>query len=247
MTPPPTSAQGAAAPAPRSGGRAYQVVLDWVERGILAGDLSVGSRLPAERELAAQLGLSRAAVREAIRTLQAQGIVRSAVGAGEHGGTTITPVEDGAMGRMLRLHVQLGHFPLDHVIEVRTTLECLSARLACARRTDEHLATMAGLVEQMEQSQDDRDRFNDLDTRFHVALAEAAGNRLATDSTAALRESMRQPIRERMRSSREWGRIAPRLVEDHRAILRAIEERDAAEAERLLVEHIQSAWQRLNP
>lgn len=113
--------------------RAYQVVLTWFEVQVLAGDLGVGDRLPAERELAAQLGGGRASVREAIRTLQAQGVLHSAVGAG----TTVRSVDPAALSRMLRLHVVLGHVPLADVIEVRVTLELLSVRLACAM--EEHV------------------------------------------------------------------------------------------------------------
>ncbi|SNC73561.1 transcriptional regulator, GntR family [Kytococcus aerolatus] len=226
--------------------RAYEEVLEWIEGQILGGDLPTGARLPAERDLASQIGVSRAAVREAIRTLQAQGIVRSAVGAGDTGGTTITAVDGGALSRMLRLHVALGHFPLPHVIEVRITLEQLSARLACERREDSHLEELNALVRAMESSQDDRERFNDLDTRFHVALAAAAGNRLATGTTAALRESMRLPILERFRRTDTWPALVPQLVEDHRAILQAVRTQDAERAASLVAEHIRSAWRVLD-
>lgn len=117
--------------------RAYQVVLTWFEVQVLAGDLGVGDRLPAERELAAQLGVGRASVREAIRTLQAQGVLHSAVGAGTTGGTTVRSGDPAALSRMLRLHVALGHVPLADVIEVRVALELLSVRLAWAM--EEHV------------------------------------------------------------------------------------------------------------
>ena len=68
--------------------KAYEIVLRWVEERILGGVLEVGDTLPAERELARVLDVSRAAVREAVRTLEAQGVVRSSVGAGGTGGTT---------------------------------------------------------------------------------------------------------------------------------------------------------------
>ncbi len=222
--------------------RAYQVVLQWFEEQVLAGQLVVGDRLPAERDLAHQLGVGRATVREAIRTLQAQGVLHSAVGAGRTGGTTVRSVDPAALSRMLRLHVALGHFPLPHVIEVRVALERLSAHLACEHRTQAHLDLLGQLAEEMAGALDDRERFNDLDTRFHLTLAEAAGNQLATDTTAAIRESMRQPILERVRSSSAWDELGPRLVDDHQAIHRAIAERDAAAAEDLVDRHIRTAW-----
>ena len=74
-------------------GRAYEVVLRWVDERILSGDLAVGDHLPAERELARQLEVGRSAVREAMRTLQAQGVVRSFVG---HHGRAIGRPQPGA-------------------------------------------------------------------------------------------------------------------------------------------------------
>ena len=76
------------------------------------------------------------------------------------------------------------------MLEVRIALERLSVRLAAAHATEDDLETMRGLLETMADPDVDRRVFNDHDTAFHVALARAAGNRLATDLTAAIRESM---------------------------------------------------------
>lgn len=223
--------------------KAYEVVLAWVEARILDGDLTVGDSLPAERELARMLEVSRSAVREAARTLEAQGVVRSAVGAGGAGGTVITAVPSGALGRLLRLHVALANFPLPEVIEVRIALEVLSVRLAATQASPEHLALMRGLLDTMADPEIDRARFNDCDTEFHVAIAAAAGNHLARDFTAAIRESMRLPILDRFRSVGEWQDVAETLRADHEAIYAAIEAGDGESAAARTEEHIRSAWQ----
>ena len=70
--------------------RAYELVINQIESQILAGALKVGDQLPAERDLAAKLGVSRAAVREAMRAMEAQGVVRSGVGVGPDSGTFLT-------------------------------------------------------------------------------------------------------------------------------------------------------------
>lgn len=227
--------------------QAFELVLDWVDSQILEGRLRVGDRLPAERELAATLEVSRAAVREAVRTLQAQGVVRSSVGAGAAGGTTITSVPSRALSRLLRLHVALATLPLPDVIEVRITLERLSVRLASSNATKEDLATLRGLLEEMDDPDMDRADFNECDTAFHVALATAAGNRLATDLTAAIRESMRLPILDRFRELTSWEAVAPRLREDHEAIYAAVARGDADDAARLTETHIRSAWRAIAP
>lgn len=225
-----------------SGLKAYEVVLEWVDARILDGRLSVGDTLPAERELAKMLAVGRSAVREAVRTLEAQGVVSSSVGAGAAGGTMITAVPSGALGRLLRLHVALANFPLPDVLEVRVALETLSVRLAAAHATPEHLAEMGRLLAQMEDPQVDRETFNDCDTDFHVLLARAAGNHLARDFTAAIRESMRLPILDAFRTVGTWDEVADKLRADHRNILEAVTAGDGDRAAAVTEEHIRSAW-----
>lgn len=226
-------------------GRAYEVVLTWVDERILSGDLAVGDHLPAERELARQLEVGRSAVREAMRTLQAQGVVRSFVGAGAAGGTVITAVPSGALSRVLRLHVALANFPVDDVIQVRIALERLSVGLAAQNATAEQLATLRDLLEAMDDSDLPREEFNDLDTAFHVAVAAAAGNRLARDLTSAIRESMRLPILDRFRRLDSWSGLVPTLRRDHEEIYAAVASGEADVAQQVMERHIRSAWRSL--
>ena len=230
-------------PAHRDGMRAFEVVLAWVESRILAGELCVGDQLPPERELAKQLEVSRAVVREAVRTLQAQGVVRSAVGAGGTGGTTVTAVPAHALTRLLRLHVAL----VDDVIEARIAMERLSIRLACRNARASDLAEMRRAIAVMDDPEIDKSRFNDADTALHLAIAEAAGNRLAADFTGAIRESIRGPLLDAIRDVAGWEDLIETLRADHRRLYAAIERRDADAAESLVEDHIRSAWRQLRP
>ena len=239
--PEPVTAQPDPERAP-SGLKAYEVVLAWVDERILDGRLRVGDSLPAERELARMLDVGRAAVREAVRTLEAQGVVRSSVGAGGAGGTMITAVPSGALGRLLRLHVALANFPLPDVLEVRVALETLSVRLAAAHATPEQLAEMTRLLDAMDDPDIEREQFNDHDTAFHVLLAVAAGNHLARDFTAAIRESMRLPILDAFRTVGAWADVADTLRADHRRIHEAVAAGDGDAAAAITEEHIRSAW-----
>ncbi|MFC5040767.1 FadR/GntR family transcriptional regulator [Ornithinimicrobium kibberense] len=218
----------------------------WVEERILDGRLQVGDQLPAERDLAARLEVSRAVVREAVRSLQAQGVLAPSVGAGRAGGTRVSALPSGAMTRLLRLHVALAHFPLDEVVEVRTALERLSARLAATRATDADLALMRSHLEQM-RTATDRKGFNDGDTAFHVALAQAAGNGLAADTTEAIREALRRPLMERFTALDEetYADLVQDLDREHETILEAVATHDPAAAEVLAEAHVRTAWRRL--
>lgn len=225
--------------------RAWEQVVEWVEQRILSGQIRVGDQLPAERELAAQLGLSRSAVREAVRTLQANGVVRSSVGAGPSGGTTVTAVPHHALTRLLRLHVALANFPIDDVTEVRVVLERLSASLASRHAGLTALRRMRETVERMDAEGLSREDFNALDTDFHVAIAEAAGNSLATDLTVAIRESLRLPILAGFKASDDWDSLNAMLRREHHAILDAVEAREPDRAAELVEQHIRSAYERM--
>lgn len=226
--------------------RAYETVVAWVEARILSGELAVGDVLPAERDLARTLAVSRAAVREAVRTLQAQGVLRSSVGAGTAGGTRVSALDSGVLGRLLRMHVALAHFPLDDVLEVRVALERLSGRLAAARLTSDDLAALQSSLRDMREA-GTREDFNDADAAFHVAIAEAAGNRLAADTTVAIRESVRGPLMVGFArlAEEDYERIRAELLDEHEQISAALARGQGDLVEDLLEQHVRAAWTRL--
>lgn len=225
--------------------KAWQLVVDWIEQRILSGEFAVGSHLPAERDLAQRVGVSRPAVREAVRTLQANGVLQSAVGAGATGGTTISGVPHQALTRLLRLHVALANFPTPDVTEVRVALERLSTRLASTRASDADLARMRDLLEVMDDDGLTMAEFNNHDTGLHVAIAEAAGNRLASDLTIAIRESMRLPILAGLDALPDWISTRDILRAQHHGIVAAITAHETEAAVALIEEHIRSAYARM--
>ena len=103
--------------------RAHELVIESIEDQILAGALRVGDPLPPERELAARLQVSRAGVREAVRVLEGQGVLRSRVGSGVEAGTFVAALPDQALTRFLRLHVALANYPVADVTAARITLD----------------------------------------------------------------------------------------------------------------------------
>ena len=223
--------------------RTYELVLQRIEAQIVSGELRAGERLPPERELAEMLGVSRPAVREALRVLEAQGVVRSQVGNGPASGTTIDRVPRDALSRLLRLHVALGSFPLEDVVETRVTLERSIAVLACRNAKPADLARMRAALVAMDVSEVDLETFNRCDTEFHVSLADAGANRLMSDMTRAIRESVRMPILAAMTAlpetgKRGWARVLDGLRADHHAIFTAVEAGRAEQAADLLESHI---------
>lgn len=222
--------------------RAHEQVVAWVEDAILEGRLTVGTRLPAERDLATLLDVGRSAVREAIRSLESQGVLASRVGAGAQGGTIMTAVPGQALTRLLRLHVALNRFPLSDVLEARVTLERSSARLAALNATPEDLAAIEEPLRVMACPGVGMVEFNQADTKFHVAVARASRNQLVTDMTTAIRESMRLPILAAFGRLDAFEEFADVLVTEHQGIFDALSARDPERAEDAIEAHIRRAY-----
>lgn len=229
-------------PIPRS--RAHELVLDAIEEQVTAGRLAVGDLLPPERELASQLQVSRASVREAIRILESQGALQSQVGSGRSAGTRVTALPSEGLTRLLRMHIGLSNFPLDDVVEARIALERASAMLAAQQAEEPQLAQIDQALEAMERSST-VEEFNDADTAFHVAIAEAAGNRLVADLTTAIRSSLKQTILEAFHSHGAPSEVQITLQEQHRRIHAAIREQDPQRSAELVEEHIRFAMETL--
>ena len=165
----------------------YELVLNRVEADLAAGRLRLGERLPGERSLAEQLGISRPSVREAVRVLEAMGVVRTATGSGPEAGAVIVAEPASPLTALLRLHLATNHLPMGDIVQTRVLLESWAA--ARARTDSPALAEAAGLLEKMDACPD-TDGFLALDVRFHLALAEAAGNAVVSAMMGSLRESI---------------------------------------------------------
>jgi GntR family transcriptional repressor for pyruvate dehydrogenase complex len=223
----------------------YELVLRRIEEQLINRTLRPGDRLPPERELAAVLGASRPAVREALRVLQAQGVVRSAVGTGADSGTIVTPAPSGALTRLLRVHLAVASFPLSDVVESRVMFERFSALGAARTITPEILERIEAPLLAMDEPDIERGRFNELDTEFHVAIAEAGGNQFIADLTVAVRESIRSDILGTLEEAGDWPEIRAGLRADHHGIYQALAQADGPRAADLLEKHIEGFYARM--
>jgi GntR family transcriptional regulator, transcriptional repressor for pyruvate dehydrogenase complex len=165
-----------AAPVTRS---QTDVVIDGVKRMLTSGELEPGSRLPIEKDLAAQLGVSRGSLREGVRALAALGVLETRQG----DGTYVTSLDPGTLlsplGFLADLH-QPAH--IADILTVRRVLETESVALAAARVTEDDLSELdrvLGVVDAILESEPDMDleAFIHADTEFHRLIARASGNR----------------------------------------------------------------------
>jgi GntR family transcriptional regulator, transcriptional repressor for pyruvate dehydrogenase complex len=219
--------------------RTHELVLGWIEKQFSDGKLLLGGRLPAERALAEQLQVSRTSVREAIRILEAMGVVRAGVGSGKDAGTVVIADPAAALGSALRLHAATRHLPVADIVETRILLE--SWAVSRAHPESPSLAEAARLLDEMDVQSGTED-FLALDVRFHLALAEAAGNAVVSAMMASLREAIQGYAAELTTKLPDWDDTACRLRDEHRAILGAINAGDGGRAAELVAAHIEGYY-----
>ncbi|MBX3029920.1 MAG: FadR family transcriptional regulator [Chloroflexi bacterium] len=224
---------------PRVETLANQVVAE-LERLILESRLGEGDRLPSERELAAQFGVSRTVVREAVRALAARRLVEVEGGRG----TVVrapTPATAAESMRVL-LRVQSSSADADKVTEVRRVLENEIASLAAVRRTPNDLRALDAIVQAAEAHLDDPDAFITEDIAFHQALAGATHNELFSiilDSLAGVMQEVRMLALGIPGTPR-------RSLTHHRAVLEAVRAGDPIRARRAMDQHMDEARQTLH-
>jgi len=214
--------------------RAFEDVILQVEDAIADGLLGQGDRLPPERELAQSLGVSRGSVREALRVLEAFGVLAARRGRGAGAGSTVTAEHNGLAG-LLRIYASLLKVPLSDLVELRVAIEAMTARAAAARRD-------APAVHDAEE----RDAFLQADTEFHVALATASGNVLAPLLMEALREAIARQMRAAFAAVEDWDATRARILADHRQIAERVREGDADGAAAAVERHIRGFYELLH-
>lgn len=208
--------------------RLHESIVAQIQRGIERGELKPGDQLPPERALAEQLQVSRASVREALRSLEPLGVTESRPG----GGTFIRQVSPDDLLRPLAALTKA--HDLREILEVREILEPSLAALAAERATADDIVELHRILRQQEAKLAAGESYVEEDTQFHYTVARAAKNALVL--------RMLHVIWDALRGSRdEWLQSPTRArasLDGHRALLRAVEARDHVAARAASTEHL---------
>lgn len=209
---------------------AYELVTERLRRAIHIGSYVPGDKLPPERTLAQQLGVSRTTVREAIRVLEGEGYVVSRRGAS--GGILVLDQADNEERIRPLLAEKLPE--IEETFDYRIAVEGAAARLAADRRTDTDLGI---LIKSLGVMQEDREtqRFRAADNAFHLAVADAAKNRLMRQAIEDARAATWVPI------DRLINRVFLTANRHHQQIYDAIAGRDPDAAQKAVVDHLETA------
>ena len=221
--------------------RAFESIIQQVETAILQGHLTVGDRLPAERELQGMLDVSRNTLRESLRVLEQKGLIE--IRKGNRGGIFVKELNADSMTESLGLFVQSQRITLEQISEFRQDLEGLVTRRAALRADSKNMGDIDRLLEKAEglarRGPSEWDAFMQADREIHLALARLAGNPLHHFFLETVHTNFhRYHINAYLPRDEKTLEITLRELKD---IVQAVSHGDAERAERLAREHVQRA------
>jgi GntR family transcriptional regulator, transcriptional repressor for pyruvate dehydrogenase complex len=221
----------------------YELVVDQLRRALALGRFAPGDKLPPERELSEQLGVSRTTVREAVRVLEGEKVL--AVSRGASGGIVVLDPGSDAIAEQIRSQTA----ELQQIYEFRLANECAAARLAAANHSREDARALRELIKALDENEgpvDDPDQaarqateFGRLDNALHLAIAQASGNPFIVEAVETCRLNMLRPV------GSVFSHTEGDVNTPHRRIVDAILAGDGATAERVMAEHIDETQRQL--
>lgn len=221
---------GQATFAPVNRDRLYEKVAHQIQQLVVQEGWPVGSRIPTERELGEQFGVSRTVVREALKALSERGLVDIRPGRG----TFVSDLGTGALKEPMRLLFQRHAVSYEDLVEARRVLEIEIAGLAAMRAQPEQIESLRAAIAQMDGCMEESEGFSRADQAFHVALAQATQNQMFL----ILMESIAELLHESRKLIFQVAGSASRGQTHHRALLRAVEKHDFAAARKAMQKHL---------
>ncbi len=203
---------------------------------ILQQGLKAGDTLPSEITLAASFGVSRQVIREALRSLQGQGVVAIVNGKG----AVVRPIDSNTLLMFFQRAVRFDKRTMVDLIETRKGIEIQSAMLAAERRTPAELATLQSILVRMGRYLGESARYSDLDVAFHLAIASAAHNSMLHHLIASLHEVSKEAILAGLHPQHSEGQLR-KFQEIHTALCEQIERSDPQAAGSAMALHFDEA------
>lgn len=213
----------------------YLQVADRIREAIIAGELRPGDALPTERELAESFAVSRASVREALRALQAQGLV-SATGPPTR--TVVVPGAGEHAREALEALLRLNGVALADLMSFRSVVEGAAVTAAARGAGGEWLEDARTALAEMRSTDLTAAEYEALDLRFHMALVRGSGSESMDLVMAALRGAVALHLRDSLERRGDLRATLKRLTREHADILAAVEAHEADDAAALVQRHI---------
>jgi GntR family transcriptional repressor for pyruvate dehydrogenase complex len=203
---------------------------------IEAQDLKPGKLLPPEAQLAADFGVSRPIIREALKSLEGKGIIEVVSGKGAF----VKLPDSQPLQLFFQRAVQIEREAIIDLMELRKGIEVQSAALAAVRRTPDNVAQLANIVAEMRRNLRVPDAYVELDVAFHQLIASMTRNTMIYHLVSAIREAIKDTLHESMLRQQTDEQLE-RVQIGHEAILTGLERGDAEEAKRAMAAHFDEA------
>lgn len=214
-----------------------------IRDAIVSGKVAAGAALPSEKELGLELGVGRSTVREALRILQAQGLVSGGDTVSTHRPRVATEETlSVAAAQSLENVVRLGQVPLDDLVALRVVIEGAALEEAARHGRSPALRAARDALAEMEGTSVDVERFRAADLAFHRSLAAASGNLAFPLVMGVLRGAIASHLGEALHRVKSPSATMQKLAREHRAILDAIERRDGERARALVTSHVRGFY-----
>jgi GntR family transcriptional repressor for pyruvate dehydrogenase complex len=206
-------------------------IVEEVREALFAKRLAPGDFLGTEKDLAEQAGVSRIVARDALRTLQALGVVEIKVGAG--GGARIAKGNPALFAEALAVQLSLAGTTVREMMDAQRAIETTAAELAAENATAEDIARLRKSLAEHEETIADDAAYTRTCMRFHLAVAEASHNRVLVAQLLSL-----QHVSWPRQNKTLTAPVARHILEVHRELVDVVESRDAAAARRLMDDHV---------
>jgi GntR family transcriptional repressor for pyruvate dehydrogenase complex len=214
--------------------RVADKVADQLKKLISDGVVKVGDRLPPERELAEQMGVSRASVREALQQLEMQGMLEIVHG----GGSIVRNITGQEIRRTLELFLERDPKRVLELAELRAFMEAWAAKEAAKHRTEAELETMRGYLEEMERDFEKGQIRYDVDFKYHTEIAASTHNTIYLHLIDNIYNLISYSIKVHREEVFTGRGDQETILNQHRAIYNAIRDRNPEAAEVAMKEHL---------
>ncbi|ASP23488.1 HTH-type transcriptional regulator LutR (plasmid) [Antarctobacter heliothermus] len=210
-------------------GKASQVIVSKIRETVDAGKLGIGDRLPQEKELIEQFGFSRAVIREALRTLEAEGLIKLV--SGRNGGAEICEPDPLKFVPAITTLMRLQNTSVEEVHETLELIEPIIAEIAAERLEQEDIDLLQQSIDLMLENANDPLVCQTQSNRFHILLARATRNQMLIFLSTMIRQVI---VRLEYKGV---GERPKQVAEEHQRILDALKSRDGAEARQATLDH----------
>jgi DNA-binding FadR family transcriptional regulator len=225
---------------PVSSKKLYMQIYSQILSEIQSGSFKIGDKLPAERELCEQFGVSRAPIRQALSALELNGIIYSRQGEGVYvKNTQVTPDRSQSA-------IFFNSISPEDIVEVRMNIEPLIVKFAAQRATNEDIEELRRTIEEMEKETQAGVYVPETDEKLHYGIAKASHNDLFINMMAAINNAMKQQemwkfIRDRTVTRPDYRDVN---FKEHQLIIKAIEAHNEKEAVEIMTNHMQNLYDR---